>query len=101
MGRRSYLLVGTEQAMAQTWGSTCHGAGRIMSRHAAMAQARGRDIARELSEQGVYVRAASRGVLAEEMPAAYKDVEMVVETCVQAGISRRVARLRPIGVMKG
>jgi len=101
MGRHSYLLVGTEQAMQQTWGSTCHGAGRTLSRHAALAQAKGRDIARELAESGIYVRAASRGVLAEEMPAAYKDVDEVVEICQQAGISRRVARLRPIGVMKG
>jgi len=101
MGRRSYLLVGTPQALAQTWGSTCHGAGRMLSRHAALALAKGRDIGRELADQGIYVRAASRGVLAEEMPAAYKDVDLVVETCEAAQISRRVAVMRPLGVMKG
>jgi tRNA-splicing ligase RtcB len=101
MGTRSYLLVGTDQAMQDTWGSTCHGAGRMLSRSAAIRSAKGRNIAEELSRQGIYVEAASRGVLAEEMPEAYKDVDMVVETCESAGISRRVAHMRPIGVMKG
>jgi len=101
MGRSSFLLVGTEQAMKESWGSTCHGAGRLLSRSAAVRSAKGRNIAKELSDQGIYVEAASREVLAEEMPEAYKDVDMVVETCEAAGLSRRVARLRPIGVMKG
>jgi len=101
MGTASYLCVGTEQAMNETWGSTCHGAGRLMSRHAAIRAGRGRNIARELEEQGVYSRAASRQVLAEEMPEAYKDVDEVVRTCDGAGISKMIARLRPIGVMKG
>jgi tRNA-splicing ligase RtcB len=101
MGRASFLLVGTERAMKETWGSTCHGAGRLMSRHAAIRSARGRNIAQELAEKGIYVRAASREVLAEEMPEAYKDVEQVVQVCHGAGISKLVARLRPLGVMKG
>jgi tRNA-splicing ligase RtcB len=101
MGRHSYLLVGTEQGMKEAWGSTCHGAGRLMSRSAAIKSAKGRDISQELSRKGIYVEAASRDVLAEEMPEAYKDVDMVVETCEAAGLSRRVARLRPLGVMKG
>jgi tRNA-splicing ligase RtcB len=101
MGTASYLCVGTERAMEETWGSTCHGAGRLMSRHAAIRAGRGRNIARELEDQGVYSRAASRQVLAEEMPEAYKDVDEVVRTCDGAGISKMVARLRPIGVMKG
>jgi tRNA-splicing ligase RtcB len=101
MGSASYLLVGTERAMRETWGSTCHGAGRVMSRHAAIRAGRGRNIREELGAKGIYVRAASPKVLAEEMPEAYKDVDEVVRTCDGAGISRLVARLRPIGVMKG
>ncbi len=91
----------TERAMAETWGSTCHGAGRVMSRHGAIRAARGRDIRQELAAKGVYVRAASREVLAEEMPEAYKRVDEVVAVCHGAGISKLVARLKPIGVMKG
>jgi tRNA-splicing ligase RtcB len=101
MGTNSFLLVGTDRALSETFGSTCHGAGRMMSRTAAIRSARGRDIAQELAGQGIFVRAASRDVLAEEMPAAYKDVEQVVSTCDRAGISRLVAKMRPIGVMKG
>ena len=101
MGTASYLLVGTEGAMRETWGSTCHGAGRVMSRHAAISKARGRDIAQELASRGIYVRAASRQVLAEEMPEAYKDVDEVVQVCHGAGISKLVARMTPLGVMKG
>ncbi len=101
MGTASYLCVGTEQAMQETWGSTCHGAGRLLSRHEAIRRGRDRNIAKELMEKGIYVRAASRQVLAEEMPEAYKDVDQVVTVCHGAGISKLVARLRPIGVMKG
>jgi tRNA-splicing ligase RtcB len=101
MGTASYLCVGTEGAMRETWGSTCHGAGRRLSRHAAIRQGKGRDIRRELEGQGVYARAASRQVLAEEMPEAYKNVDDVVQVCHGAGISKLVARLKPIGVMKG
>lgn len=101
MGTASYLCVGTERAMKETWGSTCHGAGRTLSRQAAIRQGKGRDIRRELEEQGVYARAASRQVLAEEMPEAYKNVDEVVRVCDGAGISKLVARLTPVGVMKG
>ncbi len=101
MGRASYLLVGTERAYRETWGSTCHGAGRLLSRHAALKIARGRDLRQELADKGIYARAASREGLAEEIPEAYKDVNDVVEVCHGAGISKLVARLRPLGVMKG
>jgi tRNA-splicing ligase RtcB (3'-phosphate/5'-hydroxy nucleic acid ligase) len=101
MGTASYVLVGTEQAMQETFGSTCHGAGRVLSRKAAKRQAKGRSIARELEDLGILVRWTGRGTLAEEMPEAYKDVSQVVEVVHGAGISRKVARLRPIAVVKG
>jgi tRNA-splicing ligase RtcB len=101
MGRPSYVLVGTPQAMELSFGSTCHGAGRVMSRKAAMKAAKGRRIDEELAEKGIVARARSRRGLAEEQSAAYKDVEDVVEAVVGSGISRRVARLRPLGVVKG
>lgn len=101
MGRASYVLVGTAEALNQTFGSTCHGAGRLMSRTAAKKETRGEDIQRELAAQGIVVRGHSRAGLAEEAPSAYKDVQQVVDVVHNAGISRRVARLRPIGVIKG
>jgi tRNA-splicing ligase RtcB len=101
MGRASYVLAGTEEAMRRTWGSTCHGAGRVLSRHQAERQARGRAIWRELEDSGVIVRAAGRGTLGQEMPEAYKDVDQVVDVVDRAGISRKVARLKPMGVVKG
>jgi tRNA-splicing ligase RtcB len=101
MGRASYVLAGTEQAMQETFGSTCHGAGRVMSRHQAIKKAKGRAIWREMEDRGIIVRAAGRGTLAEEMPEAYKDVSSVVDVVHMAGISRKVARLRPMGVVKG
>ncbi|MGH7389818.1 MAG: RtcB family protein [Candidatus Rokuibacteriota bacterium] len=101
MGRYSFLLVGTQKAMSETFGSTCHGAGRVMSRTAAVKAARGRHIGRELEARGVVARARGRHALAEEMPEAYKDVKDVVDVVHGFGISRRVARLRPIGVIKG
>ncbi len=101
MGRYSYVLVGTEKAYRDTFGSTCHGAGRRMSRHQAKKAARGRDLRRELEERGVVVMAAGMRTIAEEMPEAYKDVAEVVDVVERAGISRTVARLRPIGVIKG
>jgi tRNA-splicing ligase RtcB len=101
MGRASYLLVGTEQAMAETWGSTCHGAGRALSRHKALRTKRAEQVLAELREQGIFVKAAGHRTVAEEMPEAYKDIHKVVETCEGAGISRRVCRMRPLGVMKG
>jgi tRNA-splicing ligase RtcB (3'-phosphate/5'-hydroxy nucleic acid ligase) len=101
MGRYSFLLVGTAKAMSETFGSTCHGAGRVMSRTAAVKAARGRQIERELAARGILARATGRDALAEEMPEAYKDVKDVVEVVHGFGISRRVARLRPMGVIKG
>jgi len=101
MGSASYLLVGTEKAMKETFGSTCHGAGRLMSRHAAIRAAAGRDLVKEMTDLGVYVRSATKEGLAEEMPGAYKNVDDVVEACEKAGISTRVARMKPLGVMKG
>ena len=101
MGRASYVLLGTEKAMKETFGSTCHGAGRIMSRHQAIKKAKGRAIWREMEDKGIIVRSAGRETLAEEMSEAYKDVSDVVEVVHKAGISKKVARLRPIGVIKG
>ncbi len=101
MGRYSYLLVGTEVAMRETFGSTCHGAGRRLSRTAAVKAARGRRIDQELETQGVVARATGRDALAEEMPEAYKDVREVVDVVHRFGISTRVARLKPLGVIKG
>jgi tRNA-splicing ligase RtcB (3'-phosphate/5'-hydroxy nucleic acid ligase) len=101
MGRYSYVLLGTEAAMRETFGSTCHGAGRVLSRTAAVKAARGRHIDRELAARGVVARATGRDALAEEMPEAYKDVKDVVDVVHRFGISTRVARLRPIGVIKG
>ena len=101
MGTASYVLVGTEVAMADTFGSTCHGAGRVMSRKAAKKASKGRSIQRELEDRGVLVRWTGKGTLAEEMPDAYKNITEVVNVVHGAGISRKVAKLRPIGVVKG
>ncbi len=101
MGRASFVLVGTEKAMLETFGSTCHGAGRMLSRHQAIRQAKGRAIWREMEDRGIIVRSAGRETLAEEMPEAYKDISNVVDVVHRAGISRKVARLRPMGVIKG
>jgi len=101
MGRCSYVLVGQPGAMRETFGSTCHGAGRLLSRGAAIRAARGRSIQRELAEVGVVARARGRTGLAEEQPAAYKDVNEVVAVVEAAGLSKRVCRLRPLGVIKG
>ncbi|MGD0766167.1 MAG: RtcB family protein [Dehalococcoidia bacterium] len=101
MGRYSYLCVGTEQAMVETWGSTCHGAGRLQSRGAAKRSLAGVDIAGKLEARGIVVRVRNRGLLAEEASEAYKDVADVVEVLDRAGISRKVARMRPLAVIKG
>jgi tRNA-splicing ligase RtcB len=101
MGRYSYLLVGTETAMEKTFGSTCHGAGRVMSRTQSKKQSQRIDIDQEMARRGVVARYQGRGTMAEEMPHAYKDVADVVETMDLAGISRKVARFRPVGVIKG
>jgi len=101
MGRSSYVLVGQETAMEQTFGSCCHGAGRLLSRGAAIRAAKGRSIRKELAERGVVARARSRTSLEEEQPDAYKDVLQVVDVIHAAHISRKVAKLRPLGVIKG
>jgi tRNA-splicing ligase RtcB len=101
MGRYSYLLVGTETAMEKTFGSTCHGAGRVMSRAQSRKQSQSINIDQEMARRGVVARYQGRGTMAEEMPHAYKDVADVVETMDHAGISKRVARFRPVGVIKG
>jgi tRNA-splicing ligase RtcB len=101
MGTASYVLVGTQKALDLTFGSTCHGAGRVMSRTKARKTVWGAELRKELEEQGVIVRAGSNKGLAEEAPAAYKDVSRVVEVVHSLGIARKVARLRPLAVIKG
>lgn len=101
MGTASYVLVGTEKAMEESFGSTCHGAGRAMSRHAAKRQVYGEQLKRELEKEGILIRVGSVRGLAEEAPIAYKDVHEVVDVVHQAGIATKVARLRPLVVIKG
>ncbi len=101
MGTHSYLLLGTERAMQETFGSTCHGAGRVMSRTKAMHMTKGRRIDKELASKGIFVMSASDDVLRQEVPEAYKDIDMVVDAVHSAGISKKVARMRPLGVVKG
>ncbi len=101
MGRASYVLTGQAGSMEHTFGSSCHGAGRRMSRGAAIRASKGRNIKRELAERGVVARARGRTGLEEEQPDAYKDVNQVVDVLHSAAISHRVARLRPLGVIKG
>ena len=101
MGRCSFVLVGTEGAFTETFGSTCHGAGRRMSRHQAKKVARPRNVPKELEERGILIRAASRRTVDEEIPEAYKDVRQVVDVVHGAGIGKKVVKLVPIGVVKG
>jgi tRNA-splicing ligase RtcB len=101
MGRNSYLLVGTQKAMEETFGSTCHGAGRLKSRTAASRSIDERALLKELESKGIIVKASGRGTIAEEAPQAYKDVNEVVDVVHNAGISKRVCRMRPLGVIKG
>jgi tRNA-splicing ligase RtcB len=101
MGTRSYVLVGTEKALAETFGSTCHGAGRRLSRSAAKKRVQGGELRKELEAAGIVVRCDSNAGLAEEAPLAYKDVDAVVDAAERAGLSRRVVRMRPLGVLKG
>src|SRR5436853_1020141 len=101
MGRYSYVLVGTEGAYRETFGSSCHGAGRRLSRHKAKQLARPRNILKELEVQGILIRAATRATVDEEMPEAYKDVARVVDVVDRAGIGNKVAQLKPVGVVKG
>jgi tRNA-splicing ligase RtcB len=101
MGRASWILAGAEGSMRRSFGTTCHGAGRAMSRTAAIKEAKGRRIEDELRQRGVIARARSWKGLAEEQPKAYKDVDLVVDVVHRAGLSTKVARLRPLGVIKG
>ena len=101
MGRNSYLLVGAPRAMEESFGTVCHGAGRVMSRAEAVRRAAGRSIEQELERQGIIVMGRSRKGIAEEQPHAYKDVNDVVHVVHEAGLARRVARMRPLGVIKG
>ena len=101
MGRYSFVAVGTDRAVKESFGSVCHGAGRKMSRHAAKRGVRDADVARDLAARGIIAKAASRGGLAEEASEAYKDVAQVVEVCHQAGLCRKVLKAYPLGVVKG
>ena len=101
MGTYSFVLAGSQQAMEETFGSTCHGAGRTLSRKQAIKAAKGRAIYRELEDKGIYVQSRGRTTLKEEMPEAYKDISLVVEAVHMAGLAKKVARLRPLGVIKG
>ena len=100
MGTYSYLLVGTETGK-ETFFSTAHGAGRVMSRHAALRQKRGEDVKKDLEKRGITIMSAGLKTLAEEADFAYKNVTDVVENCEKAGISKVVCRLKPLGVVKG
>jgi len=101
MGRNSYLLVGTDKAMQETFGSCCHGAGRLKSRTAALKSISSDILLKELKSKGIIVKASGRNTLAEEAPLAYKDVNEVVDVVANAGIGKRVCRMRPMGVIKG
>ena len=101
MGTASWVLVGTEGSMAQSFGSTCHGAGRVMSRSRAKKEVHGNELRQDLEAKGIRVRAGSLSGLAEEAPQAYKDVDRVIEIVHGAGIARKVARLVPVAVVKG
>jgi tRNA-splicing ligase RtcB len=101
MGTASYVLVGTTEAMDKTFGTSCHGAGRVMSRRAAKKKIWGKELQQELAEKGIVVRGGSMAGLAEEAPAAYKDVDRVVNVVHSTGIARKVARVVPLGVIKG
>ena len=101
MGTFSYVLAGTPGAMEQSFGSSCHGAGRVLSRSQAVKRSKGRAISRELEDKGIFVQSRSIKTLKEEIPEAYKDVSQVVEVVHKAGLAKKVARLRPLGVIKG
>jgi len=101
MGSGSYVMAGTEKAFAETFGSTCHGAGRVMSRTQATKASRGRSISKEMLDRGIIVMAAGKGTLREEIPEAYKDLEEVVNVVDRAGLSRKVAKMRTLACIKG
>jgi len=101
MGRYSFVLVGTNKAMSETFGSTCHGAGRVMSRSQALREEQANAIVDSLNKKGIKIRAESKKTIVEESPEAYKDVQDVVDVLQEEGISTKIAKLRPIAVMKG
>jgi tRNA-splicing ligase RtcB len=101
MGTSSWVLVGSPSSMTRSYGSSCHGAGRVLSRHKAKKQVRGEELRNTLASHGIHLRAGSLGGLAEEAPAAYKDVDAVVDAVSGAGIANKVARLKPLIVIKG
>ncbi len=101
MGTASWVLVGTELAMKETFGSVCHGAGRLMSRTAARKGRNAREVQEKLEQQGILVRSETRDGILEEIPEAYKDVDEVIEVVHAAGLARKVARMRPMAVIKG
>ncbi len=101
MGTASYICKGTEEAMKKTFGSSVHGAGRTMSRHAAIKQFWGSDVQKKMLERGIVSKATHPKSLAEEAPQAYKDIENVIASVHGAGISLKVARMEPLGVIKG
>jgi tRNA-splicing ligase RtcB len=101
MGTASWVLLGTEKSMQQSFGSTCHGAGRVMSRRQAKREVWGKDLLKQLEADGISVRAGSMPGLAEEAPKAYKDVDAVIDVVTGAGIAEKVARLIPVAVIKG
>jgi tRNA-splicing ligase RtcB len=101
MGRGSYVMVGTDRAFQETFGSACHGAGRVLSRSQAAKTSKGRSIAKEMSDRGVIVMASSKGTLMEELPEAYKNLDQVVDVMHRAGLARKVAKLKAIGCIKG
>jgi tRNA-splicing ligase RtcB len=101
MGTASYVLTGTAKSMMKSFGTTCHGAGRRMSRRAAKRNIHGRELQDQLRSRGIFVQAGSLSGIAEEAPEAYKDVDLVVEAVHQAGIANKVARLNPVAVIKG
>jgi tRNA-splicing ligase RtcB len=101
MGTRSYLLMGEETAMKESFGSSCHGAGRRMSRTEARRRTRGSELKQKLSAEGITVNSGSLSGLAEEAPEAYKDVDQVVEVIQKSGIAKKIAKMRPVAVIKG
>jgi tRNA-splicing ligase RtcB len=101
MGTASYVLVGTKKAEMESFASTCHGAGRVLSRNEAVKRTRGQNLVREMADRGVTVKADSFRTLGEEMPEAYKDISAVVEVVHQAQLSLKVAKLKPVAVIKG
>jgi tRNA-splicing ligase RtcB len=101
MGTASWILVGAEGAMRETFGSVCHGAGRLLSRTAARKGRDAKQVQKELAERDIIVRSETRDGIIEEVPEAYKDVDQVIDVVHQAGLARKVARLRPMGVIKG